>query len=72
MNTQSSPSFKPIKEQQRALELFLKDEGLRIDAYAGTGKTSRQLPRRRKQRLRIRTAFGVSCTVQRSDESVRG
>lgn len=40
MNTEAIPSFKPIKEQQRALELFLKHEGLRIDAYAGTGKTT--------------------------------
>ncbi len=40
MRDQVLASLKPIKEQQRALELFLKDEGLRIDAYAGTGKTT--------------------------------
>ena len=33
-------SFKPLPEQQRALSLFRKQEGLRIDAYAGTGKTT--------------------------------
>ena len=32
--------LKPVAEQQRAIELFLKEEGLRIDAYAGTGKTT--------------------------------
>jgi hypothetical protein len=31
---------KPIAEQEQAREMFLKGEGLRIDAYAGTGKTS--------------------------------
>jgi superfamily I DNA/RNA helicase len=31
---------KPIAEQELARELFLKQEGLRIDAYAGTGKTT--------------------------------
>ena len=30
----------PISEQRRAREIFLQGEGLRIDAYAGTGKTS--------------------------------
>jgi hypothetical protein len=30
----------PSPDQQRARELFLKQEGLRIDAYAGAGKTS--------------------------------
>jgi hypothetical protein len=30
----------PIPEQEQARELFLKREGLRIDAYAGTGKTT--------------------------------
>ena len=33
-------SAKPTEEQERALELFLKSDGLRIDAYAGTGKTT--------------------------------
>jgi len=32
--------IKPSTEQERALELFLKQEGLRIDAYAGSGKTT--------------------------------
>jgi superfamily I DNA/RNA helicase len=31
---------KPIPEQELARHLFLKEEGLRIDAYAGTGKTT--------------------------------
>ena len=31
---------KPIAEQEVACELFQKREGLRIDAYAGTGKTT--------------------------------
>jgi len=30
----------PSPEQQRARELFLKQDGLRIDAYAGAGKTT--------------------------------
>jgi hypothetical protein len=30
----------PTPEQEQARELFLKSEGLRIDAYAGTGKTT--------------------------------
>lgn len=30
----------PIPEQEAARELFQKREGLRIDAYAGTGKTT--------------------------------
>jgi hypothetical protein len=30
----------PSPDQQRARELFLKQEGLRIDAYAGVGKTT--------------------------------
>ena len=30
----------PVAEQQRAIELFLLEQGLRIDAYAGTGKTT--------------------------------
>jgi hypothetical protein len=33
-------SFKPIKEQDHARGLFLRREDLRIDAYAGTGKTT--------------------------------
>jgi superfamily I DNA/RNA helicase len=33
-------SPEPVAEQQRAIELFLKHEGLRINAYAGTGKTA--------------------------------
>jgi len=32
--------IRPSPEQQRARELFLKQEGLRIDAYAGAGKTT--------------------------------
>src|SRR4051812_10300390 len=32
--------IRPSPEQQRACELFLKQEGLRIDAYAGAGKTT--------------------------------
>jgi superfamily I DNA/RNA helicase len=36
----SSATWEPVAEQQRAIELFLKHEGLRIDAYAGTGKTT--------------------------------
>jgi superfamily I DNA/RNA helicase len=32
--------IRPSPEQQRACELFLKQEGLRIDAYAGSGKTT--------------------------------
>ena len=36
-----SPSpLEPVAEQQRAVDLFGKEEGLRIDAYAGTGKTT--------------------------------
>jgi hypothetical protein len=31
---------KPIAEQEAARDLFQKREGLRIDAYAGTGKTT--------------------------------
>ena len=38
MKDEVLPSAKPTKEQERALELFLKSEGLRIDAYAGTGR----------------------------------
>lgn len=33
-------SFQPLAEQERARELFLRREGLKIDAYAGTGKTT--------------------------------
>jgi hypothetical protein len=33
-------AVKPIAEQESARELFLRGEGLRIDAYAGTGKTT--------------------------------
>jgi superfamily I DNA/RNA helicase len=33
-------SIHPSPEQQRARELFLEQEGLRIDAYAGAGKTT--------------------------------
>ena len=40
MTATLSPSFQPIREQEHAKELFLKHEGLRIDAYAGTGKTT--------------------------------
>ena len=40
MPTLSSAFLKPVAEQQRAIELFLKHESLRIDAYAGTGKTT--------------------------------
>jgi hypothetical protein len=40
MSDEANLSFKPVDEQQRALDLFLKHEGLRIDAYAGTGKTT--------------------------------
>jgi hypothetical protein len=40
MHTTFSASLEPVPEQQRAMELFLKNEGLRIDAYAGTGKTT--------------------------------
>ena len=40
MYAQPSVSLEPVAEQQRAIELFLKHEGLRIDAYAGTGKTT--------------------------------
>lgn len=29
-----------LEEQRRAIELFQLSEGLRIDAYAGTGKTT--------------------------------
>jgi superfamily I DNA/RNA helicase len=35
-----STDIHPSPEQQRARELFLKQEGLRIDAYAGAGKTT--------------------------------
>src|SRR5215475_4634585 len=34
------PFSQPTAEQQRALELFLLGGNLRIDAYAGTGKTA--------------------------------
>ncbi|WP_169747059.1 UvrD-helicase domain-containing protein [Edaphobacter aggregans] len=34
------PPFQPIAEQQRALDLFLQGGNLRIDAYAGAGKTA--------------------------------
>ena len=40
MDALPSVSLEPVAEQQRAIELFLKHEGLRIDAYAGTGKTT--------------------------------
>jgi hypothetical protein len=40
MYNPSPVSPEPVAEQQRAIELFLKHEGLRIDAYAGTGKTT--------------------------------
>lgn len=33
-------SFQPLAEQRRAVDLFRREEGLRIDAYAGTGKTT--------------------------------
>ena len=33
-------SFQPVMEQQRAVELFHSGGNLRIDAYAGTGKTT--------------------------------
>jgi UDP-N-acetylmuramyl pentapeptide synthase len=32
--------IRPSSEQQLAFELFLKEEGLRIDASAGSGKTT--------------------------------
>jgi UvrD/REP helicase N-terminal domain len=40
MTESPQSSFRPVEEQRHALELFLKGEGLRIDAYAGTGKTT--------------------------------
>src|SRR6266571_2949127 len=33
-------TFSPTDEQDRALELFKKRDSLKIDAYAGTGKTT--------------------------------
>ncbi|MGI4755287.1 MAG: UvrD-helicase domain-containing protein [Janthinobacterium lividum] len=38
--SRAEPVFTPLAEQQRAVELFRRREGLRIDAYAGTGKTT--------------------------------
>jgi superfamily I DNA/RNA helicase len=40
MSTNRVQSIEPTEEQKRALELFLTEESLRIDAYAGTGKTA--------------------------------
>ncbi len=65
MNTETIPSFKPIKEQQRALELFLKHEGLRIDAYAGTGKTTTlQLLAANTPKRALYLAFNRSIALQ--------
>ena len=36
----SGSTVQPVAEQQRAVELFLAGGNLRIDAYAGTGKTT--------------------------------
>lgn len=36
----TASSFQPLAEQRRAVDLFRREEGLRIDAYAGTGKTT--------------------------------
>ena len=33
-------TVQPVLEQQRAVDLFLAGDNLRIDAYAGTGKTT--------------------------------
>lgn len=33
-------ALRPVPEQERAVELFLAGGNLRIDAYAGTGKTT--------------------------------
>lgn len=33
-------AFRPLAEQRKAVELFQLGDGLRIDAYAGTGKTT--------------------------------
>jgi hypothetical protein len=35
-----TPPFQPVAEQRLAVELFLAGGNLRIDAYAGTGKTT--------------------------------
>jgi hypothetical protein len=35
-----TPSFQPVAEQRLAVELFLAGGNLRIDAYAGAGKTT--------------------------------
>jgi hypothetical protein len=40
MSPRKISSFKPLPEQELARRLFLKEEGLRLDAYAGTGKTT--------------------------------
>ena len=40
MSGSSMPPFQPVVEQQRAVDLFLAGGNLRIDAYAGTGKTT--------------------------------
>lgn len=37
---ESMKAFEPIPEQQKALDLFLGERSLRIDAYAGAGKTT--------------------------------
>ena len=36
----NTPSFQPVAEQLLAVELFLAGGNLRIDAYAGAGKTT--------------------------------
>ncbi|WP_263385708.1 UvrD-helicase domain-containing protein [Granulicella arctica] len=36
----NASSFQPLPEQELARDLFLRQQGLRIDAYAGAGKTT--------------------------------
>jgi len=57
--------FQPIAEQQQALELFLQGGNLRIDAYAGTGKTATlRLLTNSSQKRALYLAFNRSIAVE--------
>src|SRR5260370_33543798 len=61
-------SILPVEEQQRAVAFFQKGEGLRIDAYAGTGKTTTlQLLAASSQKHGLYLAFNRSIADEAKD-----
>src|ERR1700757_858828 len=67
------PPFQPIPEQQHALELFLKGGSLRIDAYAGTGKTTTlQLLAKNSKQRGLYLAFNRTIAREAKQRCPRG